>query len=70
MSYFFAIFCISSMVSWLWSAEMLVVVKKGASSCCAGATSLCSVLAMMPSFHSSSFSSFINAETRGFIVPK
>ena len=31
-----AIFCISSIVSWLWSAAILVVVKTGASSCCAG----------------------------------
>ena len=36
---------ISSMVSWLWSVAMLVVPKIGASSCWAGATSLCLVLA-------------------------
>ena len=50
--------CIS-MVSWLWSMAMLAVVNTGASSCWAGATSLCLVLAEMPSFHSSSSSSFM-----------
>ena len=49
---------------------MLVVVKMGASSCWAGATSLCLVLARMPSFHSSSSRSFIKAATRGLIAPK
>ena len=40
-----ATFCMISIVSWFWSAAMLPVVNTGASSCCAGATSLCSVLA-------------------------
>ena len=31
---------IISIVSWLWSQAMLVVVNIGANSCCAGATSL------------------------------
>ncbi len=35
-----------------------------------GATSLCLVLAGMPSFHSSSSSSFIKPETMGRMVPK
>ena len=59
-----ATFFMVSMVSWLWSVAMLVVVKMGASSCWAGATSLCLVLARMPSFHSSSSRSFIKAATR------
>ena len=65
-----ATLCISSMVSWLWSVAMLVPAKIGASSCWAGATSLCSVLASTPSSHSFSSSSFINALTRGLIMPK
>ena len=54
-----ATFCMISMVSWLWSVAVLVEVKMGANSCCAGATSLCLVLAKMPSFQSSSSKSFI-----------
>ena len=54
-----ATFCIISIVSWLWSVAIFVVVYIGASSCCDGATSLCSVFASIPSFHSSSFSSAI-----------
>ena len=45
-------------------------VKMGASSCWAGATSLCLVLARMPYRHSSSSSSFMNAETRGLMGQK
>ena len=41
----------------------LKVGEGGASSCCAGATSLCWVLAVTPSFQHSSFTSFIYAET-------
>jgi glutamine synthetase len=37
---------------------------------CAGETSLCSVFAVTPNFHSSSSSSFINAEILGLIQPK
>ena len=37
---------------------------------CGGSASLCLVLAGMPSFHSSSSSSFIKPETMGRIVPK
>ena len=55
-----------SMVSWLWSVAMLVVAKMGASSCCAGAASLCFVLARMPSFQSSSSNSFIKGRNPGF----
>ena len=65
-----ATFCINSIVSWLWSAAMLVVENIGAISCWAGATSLCSVLARIPCFHNSSFRSCINAATRGLIEPK
>ena len=42
-----ATFCIVSMISWLWSAAMFVVEKIGAISNCAGATSLCWVLAVI-----------------------
>ena len=49
---------------------MFTVLNTGAISCCAGATSLCSVLLYTPSFQSSSFSSFMKALTRGRIVPK
>ena len=35
------------------SVPILVLLKMGASSCCAGATSLCSVFARIPNFHSS-----------------
>ena len=47
-----------------------VVEKIGANSCCAGATSLCFVLASTPSFHSSSSSSCMNAAILGLIAPK
>ena len=49
---------------------ILVVLKIGASSCCAGATSLCSVLANTPNFHNSSFKSAMNAVMRGLMAPK
>ena len=48
----------------------LLLVKMGASSCWAGATSLCLVLADTPSFHSSSSSSFMNSFTDGRMAPK
>ena len=60
---------IISIVSRLWSMATLVVSKMGASSCWQGATSLCLVLAGMPSFHSSSSSSFMKAETSGRMTP-
>ena len=52
-----------SMVSWLWSMARLPWSKMGASSCWAGATSLCLVLAGTPSFQSSSSTSFMKALT-------
>ena len=60
----------SSMVTRLLSMARLEMVKIGASSCCAGATSLCLVLAGMPSFHSASSSSFMKLLTVGRIAPK
>ena len=48
-----ATFFMISIVSWLWSTATFVVSNTGANSCCAGATSLCLVLAGMPSFQSS-----------------
>ena len=68
--YLGASFFIISIVSRLWSMATLVVSKMGASSCWQGATSLCLVLAGTPSFHSSSSSSFMNAETSGRMTPK
>ena len=65
-----ATFFMISMVSWLWSVATFVVVKTGASSCCAGATSLCLVLARTPSFQSSRSSSSMYLTTRGLIAPK
>ncbi len=44
--------------------------KTGASSCWAGATSLCLVFAGTPSFHSASSSSFMKLFTVGRIAPK
>ena len=61
---------INSIVNWLWSVAIFVVAKIGANSCWAGATSLCSVLAKMPSFHNSWFKSDMNSCTRDLIVPK
>ena len=46
------------------------LVNTGANSCWEGAASLCSVLAKMPSFQSSSSRSFIKAITRGLMVQK
>ena len=65
-----ATFFMISIVSWLWSQAMFVLEKIGASSCWAGATSLCSVFASTPSFHNSSFKSAMNAATFGLIAPK
>ena len=65
-----ATFFIISIVNWFWSEASLLLVKIGASSCWAGAASLCSVLANTPSFHNSSSNSFIKADTLGLIVPK
>ena len=48
-----ATFFMISMVSWLWSTATFVVSNTGASSCCAGATSLCFVFcwnAKLPKF--------------------
>ncbi len=61
---------IFSMVSRFSSMARLALVKMGASSCWAGATSLCFVLADTPSFHSSSSSSFMNSFTVGRMAPK
>ena len=60
---------ISCIVSWFWSALRFVVVKIGAISCWAGATSLCFVLLKIPSFHSSVSRSAINSAMRGLIEP-
>ena len=65
-----ATFFSTSMASWFASMARLAVVNRGAISCWAGATSLCSVLAQMPSFHSSSSSSSRKAFTFGRIEPK
>ena len=58
------------MVSRFSSTARFVSAKMGASSCWAGATSLCFVFAEMPSAHSSSSSSFMNSFTVGRMAPK
>ena len=50
--------------------EGLTVAKTGASSYWAGATSLCWVLAVTPSFHSSLLTSFMKLATRSCSEPK
>ena len=52
------------------STATFVVSNTGASSCCAGATSLCCVLADTPSFHNSSLTSFMKAAILSRIEPK
>ena len=61
---------IFSIISRLWSTAQFVIEYMGASSYCAGAVSLCLVLALIPSVQSVSSSSDINAETLGSIGPK
>ncbi len=58
------------MVSRFSSTPRFAFVKMGASSCCAGATSLCFVRAGTPRAHSSSSSSFMNSFTVGRMAPK
>ncbi len=65
-----ATFFMVSIVSWLWSVAMLVVVKIGASSCCAGATSLCLVLAENAQLPQLVSSSYMKAAMRSLIWPK
>ena len=65
-----ATFFITSIVNWLLSVAMFVVLNIGANSCWPGATSLCFVLADIPSFQSSSSRSFMYAEILGLITPK
>ena len=65
-----ATFFITSIVSWFWSEERFVVEKIGAISCCAGATSLCSVFDKMPYFHSVSLRSSIYSTILGLRAAK
>ena len=58
------------MVSRFSSTPRFAFVKMGASSCCAGATSLCFVRAGTPRAHSSSSSSFMNSFTGGRMAPQ
>ena len=59
-----------SMTSMLWSTATLRSSNTGASSNCAGATSLWRVFAGMPSFQSSCSTSVMNWMIRGLIAPK
>ena len=52
-----------SMMIWLWSAARLAETNSGASSYCAGATSLCSVLQGTPMRQSAALSSCMKATT-------
>ena len=58
-----------SMIIMLWSTARLISSNIGASSNCAGATSLCRVFAGIPSRQSASSTSVMNLRMRGRIEP-
>ena len=60
----------TSMTSMLWSQERFCSSKSGATSNCAGATSLWRVFAGIPRRQSSLSTSFMKFKTRDLIVPK
>ena len=70
MPYFSATLRSVSITSMLWSQARFSSSNCGASSNCAGATSLWRVLAGMPSFQSSRSTSFMKDRTRSGTVPK
>ena len=67
---FVAVFFNTSITKRLLSNATFEIEKIGAISCWAGATSLCSVFAVIPNFQSLTFKSSINAFTFGAIEPK